>query len=148
MPCDSTQMRLQSAVINQVQEVHGSVRIASSRGGRFTCYTSRRGQIAQRHLRHPARPTPASKNCPAKLAQSCARKHLPRKPESLLVAAGFVYKGGRADWQWVGCLYGEVCCRRCKHAVARIIYTYRLGSISPNAKNVCVYTCPDARAWG
>ena len=96
----------------------------SSRGGRCTCYASRRGQNAQRHPRHPARPTPATKNCPAKLAQSCARKHLLRKPQSLLVAAGFAYKGGRADWQWVGCLHGEVCCRRCKRAVARIIYIY------------------------
>ena len=111
-------MRLQSGVINQVQEVHGSVRSASSRGGRCTCYASRRGQNAQRHPRHPARPTPATKNCPAKLAQPCARKRLPRKPKSLLVAVGFVYNGGCADWQLVGCLYGEVCCRRCKHAVA------------------------------
>ena len=128
MPCDSTQMRLQSAVTNQVQEVHGSVRIASSRGGRCTCYTSRRGQNSQRQLRHPARPTPATKNCPAKLAQSCARKHLPRKPQSLLVASGFVYKGGRADSQLVCCLYGEVFSFRCKHVVARLLYILQTDS--------------------
>ena len=57
-----------------MEGAHGSVRGASAHGGSRTCYTSRRAQDTQRHLRHCARHFPQTEMRPAFSMKNRARK--------------------------------------------------------------------------